>query len=267
VSTTEQTQPVTTTGHQRVSVGDQRLGVIHQGSRYVFGFAATYYGIWDDSAPGEPVERFPATAAGRSDAWRRFEELDPAAAEVDPVSIGFPAPAVAEQRRSRRVALVTGTLAAVVVIAVVAVVASKSGKKPAASSGGHATGTGHQAQVTLSGAASSSETLDQQSFKANGVGISLYPEIKATWASSATTVAFDINLPQVGDNVTGQSTKNSVKITSNGTTYTSTNGECTITLKDFSSTGMSGSFDCTGVPSPAGGTATLDAKGTFGASS
>src|SRR5207237_4127101 len=58
VSTTEQTQPVTTTGHQRAMVGDQRLGVIHQGGRHVFGFAATFYGIWDESAPGEPVERF-----------------------------------------------------------------------------------------------------------------------------------------------------------------------------------------------------------------
>ena len=262
MSTAEQTQPVTTTGHQRAMVGDQRLGVIHQGGRHVFGFAATFYGIWDESAPGEPVERFPATAAGRADAWRRYQELDPAAAEIDPVSIGFPAPPAVEQRRSRRVWIATGVLVVVVVVAVVALFASKSGPKSSGSGGGTATGAGHQAQITVAGA---SETLNQQSFKAIGIGVSLYPEIKAKWTSSSTTLAVDINIPQVGDNVTGRSTRNSVTIISNGTTYASTSGECTVTLKAFSSDSMSGSFDCTGVPSSAG-TGTVDANGTFGAS-
>ena len=265
MSTTEQAQAVTTTGHERARVGDQRLGVIHQGSRYVFGFASSFYGIWDESAPGEPVERFPATLAGRQDAWRRYQELDPAAADIDPVSIGFAAPPAAEQKRSRRAWIVTGILVGVVVIAVVAIVAAKGGKKASAGGGGAATGQGHQAQVTLSGGASSSETLNQQSFRALGVGVSLYPEIKASWNSSSTTLAFDIQIPQVGENDTGHATRTTVNITANGTTYQSQNGECTITLKQFDSDGMTGSFTCTAVPATSG-TTTLDAKGTFGAS-
>lgn len=263
MSTTEQTQPVSATGHQRATVGDQRLGVIHQGSRYVFGYAATFYGIWDESAPGEPVERFPATATGRADGWRRYQEVEPASSDIDPVSVGFPPPAVAEERRSRRTWIATGVLVGVVVIAVVALFASRAGNRSTGPGGGTAGGAGRRAQVTIAGA---SETLDQQSFKAVGIGISLYPEIKATWSSSSSSLAFDINIPQVGENATGRSTRNSVVITSNGTKYTSTSGECTITLKGFSSTSMSGSFTCTAVPSSTG-TGTVDANGTFGASS
>jgi hypothetical protein len=253
-------------GHMRARVGDQRLGVIHHGSRYVFGYAATFYGVWDESAPGEPVERFPATLAGRQDAWRRYQELEPAAADIDATAVGFAPPPAAEQGRSRRAWIVTSVLVGVVVIAAVAVLASRSGTKTAGGAGGVATGAGHQASVTLS-SAGASQTLDQQRFRAIGIGVSLYPEVKATWAGSGTTLLFDINIPQVGDNDTGTQTKNTLVLTSNGTTYRSTAGECTITLKDLSADGISGSFTCTGVPATSGTeTSTIDARGTFGAS-
>jgi hypothetical protein len=49
----------------------------HSGFRYVLGYVADSFGIWDRQAPGAPVERFPRTDDGWRSAWIRFVDLEP----------------------------------------------------------------------------------------------------------------------------------------------------------------------------------------------
>src|ERR671934_278148 len=36
----------------------------HEGPRYILGYSADYFGLWDKTAPGPPVQRFPRTEQG-----------------------------------------------------------------------------------------------------------------------------------------------------------------------------------------------------------
>ena len=49
----------------------------HSGFRYVLGYAADSFGIWDRQSPGGPVETFPRTDEGWRSAWIRFVSLEP----------------------------------------------------------------------------------------------------------------------------------------------------------------------------------------------
>jgi hypothetical protein len=49
----------------------------HTGQRYLLGYDANDFGIWDRAAPGDAVERFPRSDDGWSDAWRRYASLEP----------------------------------------------------------------------------------------------------------------------------------------------------------------------------------------------
>jgi hypothetical protein len=49
----------------------------HSGFRYVLGYVADSFGIWDRQTPGAPVERFPRTDDGWRSAWIRFVSLEP----------------------------------------------------------------------------------------------------------------------------------------------------------------------------------------------
>jgi hypothetical protein len=49
----------------------------HSGFRYVLGFVADSFGIWDRQSPGAPVETFPRTDDGWRSAWIRFVSLEP----------------------------------------------------------------------------------------------------------------------------------------------------------------------------------------------
>jgi hypothetical protein len=49
----------------------------HSGYRYVLGYGADLFGIWDRQAPGSPVETFPRTDEGWRSAWTRFATLEP----------------------------------------------------------------------------------------------------------------------------------------------------------------------------------------------
>jgi hypothetical protein len=44
----------------------------HEGPRYLLGYTAQYYGIWDKQSPGPPTNRFPRTDQGWQDAWEAF---------------------------------------------------------------------------------------------------------------------------------------------------------------------------------------------------
>jgi hypothetical protein len=49
----------------------------HSGYRYVLGYAADLFGIWDRQTPTSPVETFPRTDEGWRSAWTRFANLEP----------------------------------------------------------------------------------------------------------------------------------------------------------------------------------------------
>jgi hypothetical protein len=56
----------------------------HSGFRYVLGYAAESFGIWDRQSPGGPVETFPRTDDGWRSAWIRFVGLEPNHVPVAP---------------------------------------------------------------------------------------------------------------------------------------------------------------------------------------
>jgi len=66
----------------------------HTGQRYLLGYDATDFGIWDRSAPGGAVERFPRSDDGWSEAWRRYASLEPNSQPVRAVQ----APTAAQQQ-------------------------------------------------------------------------------------------------------------------------------------------------------------------------
>ncbi|HEX5937390.1 MAG TPA: hypothetical protein VFZ75_06860 [Actinomycetota bacterium] len=49
----------------------------HSGYRYVLGYEADDFGIWDRQSPGAPIETFPRTDDGWRSAWVRFVGLEP----------------------------------------------------------------------------------------------------------------------------------------------------------------------------------------------
>jgi predicted RNA-binding Zn-ribbon protein involved in translation (DUF1610 family) len=56
--------------------------VTHAGVRFFFGgmmgaAKPVQFGIWDRSAPGPPIERFPGTAKGQDQAYARFAQIEP----------------------------------------------------------------------------------------------------------------------------------------------------------------------------------------------
>ena len=44
----------------------------HEGPRFILGYSADYFGLWDKAAPGPPVQRFPRTEQGWQMAWEAF---------------------------------------------------------------------------------------------------------------------------------------------------------------------------------------------------
>ena len=61
--------------------GDVRY--THSGYRYVLGYSADAFGIWDRQSPAQPTERFPRTDDGWRQAWLRFVALEPNHTAVD----------------------------------------------------------------------------------------------------------------------------------------------------------------------------------------
>ncbi len=54
----------------------------HSGHRYVLGYGADFFGIWDRQAPAGAVERFARTDEGWRQAWQRYAALEPGNVEV-----------------------------------------------------------------------------------------------------------------------------------------------------------------------------------------
>ncbi len=54
----------------------------HSGHRYVLGYGADFFGIWDRTDPGTPAERYARTDDGWRQAWTRFASMEPHHAAV-----------------------------------------------------------------------------------------------------------------------------------------------------------------------------------------
>jgi hypothetical protein len=63
-------------------IGEGALRFSHSGVRYILGFGADFFGIWDRETPGGPVMRFPRNDQGWTEAWNRFTAWEPRAVEV-----------------------------------------------------------------------------------------------------------------------------------------------------------------------------------------
>jgi hypothetical protein len=58
-------------------IEDEALQFTHSGERYLLGYGTDFFGIWDRSAPGPPVTRFPRTDDGWRAAWLQFVGTEP----------------------------------------------------------------------------------------------------------------------------------------------------------------------------------------------
>ena len=58
-------------------VGQGALQFSHSGSRYLLGYGANFFGIWDRVSPGGPVRSFPRTDQGWRDAWLEYIRIEP----------------------------------------------------------------------------------------------------------------------------------------------------------------------------------------------
>jgi hypothetical protein len=82
--------PIPPTGAPDVATTDEpppahqeSVRYTHSGFRYVLGYAADSFGIWDrQAAAAAPVETFPRTDEGWRSAWTRYVALEPNHAEV-----------------------------------------------------------------------------------------------------------------------------------------------------------------------------------------
>jgi hypothetical protein len=53
-----------------------KIEFTHTGSRYLLGYGADYFGIWDRNAPQQPIERFPRSDDGWGTAWARYSTIE-----------------------------------------------------------------------------------------------------------------------------------------------------------------------------------------------
>ena len=71
----------------------------HSGYRYVLGYGADFFGIWNRENPNVATERYPRTDQGWRDAWTKFSSLEPNHTPVPdtagPPGVGVPEAAAA----------------------------------------------------------------------------------------------------------------------------------------------------------------------------
>jgi hypothetical protein len=79
----QQPQPVQQVEQaQPVQPAPPNITFTHSGQRFLLGYGADFYGIWDRLAPGPPIQRFPMTDDGWRQVWQIFAAWEPNAAEV-----------------------------------------------------------------------------------------------------------------------------------------------------------------------------------------
>ena len=85
--------PVAASAPAPTAAAAAQVQYTHTGHRYVLGYGADFFGIWDRGAPGTPAERYPRTDDGWRQAWTRFAAMEPNHAPV--AQAGQPAPGTA----------------------------------------------------------------------------------------------------------------------------------------------------------------------------
>ena len=242
----------------------QRLGIVHTGSRYAFGYGPDFYGIWDEFSPDWPAERFPATSEGRLEGWQRYVELEPSAREV---RLDWLPVAPEEEQRGRgfsrraRWLLAAGVVAVVIIGAVIAAGLAGGGGPTAGSAAEQS-----RAHLDVSGGFSLSEDLSQRRFNAADLQ-SLYPRLEGQWAGQQSQLRVVLFSPQVGETSTAKVNSNEIEIvvqrpSGSPLTFASTQGECGINVQRFDEQGVSGTFICSAIPSETS-KKTIDANGSF----
>jgi hypothetical protein len=72
----EQAAPVQEPPAQAAPAADAKVEFTHTGTRYLLGYGADYFGIWDRNAPQQAIERFPRNDAGWASAWQRYSAIE-----------------------------------------------------------------------------------------------------------------------------------------------------------------------------------------------
>ncbi len=65
------------TAQVAADLGPEDVRFTHSGRRFLLGYSAQTFGIWDRLAPGPPVQRFPRTDEGWAMAWSYFASWEP----------------------------------------------------------------------------------------------------------------------------------------------------------------------------------------------
>jgi uncharacterized protein DUF4328 len=65
-------------------VGEGAVSYSHSGERFVLGWGADFFGIWDRQESGGPIVQFPRTDVGWEQAWREFVGREHRFVEVSP---------------------------------------------------------------------------------------------------------------------------------------------------------------------------------------
>ena len=56
--------------------GEPKIEFTHTGSRFLLGYGADYFGIWDRNSPQQSIERFPRNDQGWAAAWQRYAAIE-----------------------------------------------------------------------------------------------------------------------------------------------------------------------------------------------
>jgi hypothetical protein len=65
-------------------VGEGAVRFSHSGERFILGYGADFFGIWDRNVTGGPAARFPRTDEGWTQAWNQYTKWEPRFVEVTP---------------------------------------------------------------------------------------------------------------------------------------------------------------------------------------
>jgi hypothetical protein len=259
--------------HDRIP-RDRPLGVIHSGSRYLFGFGPESYAIWDAAREGPPIEEFPATRAGRTEGWNRYAALEPAVQNIsaDQSPGREEVDELEEPPSHRRALLIAGGIVLALIIAIVAFAATRPKPGPSTTNGGKTGGGKTKAHLDISGSATVSEDLALKSFTSPGSVLS--GVVRASWEGAKSSLKLAFENIAIGEFPTTAFPERTVTITYTGADgskveFKSSAGECTIKIDKSEPSAISGSFDCTGASpgsSPGASSPPVDIKGTFDAS-
>lgn len=70
------TEPAAAAQQGAAPAPDAKVEFTHTGGRYLLGYGADYFGIWDRNSPQQPIERFPRTDPGWASAWQRYVSIE-----------------------------------------------------------------------------------------------------------------------------------------------------------------------------------------------